>query len=300
MKRETIIAAGAALLGVVAVAITASTLEERRDPAGNGGGGGDGGQILPETEPVAPDAGGQIPYLTEILLIVVVVFAILGLYYILRNPRQTAKIVAITGLIVAVLLLIFQFLPEGMFEGQDPLEYEENVSPGPGENGEGEPGETEPQIEWSRVIAMLGIFGLLLLAVIVVATRTPSGVLTDSEIGPDTDSGNQPDDEAVAAEIGAAAGRAADRLEDSDAYENEVYRAWAEMVALLDVGEPASATPRIFAEEAISAGLEREDVTALTGLFEEVRYGDRPPTRDREETAVDLLRRIERRYARGD
>ncbi len=102
-------------------------------------------------------------------------------------------------------------------------------------------------------------------------------------------------DPGVAA-LGSIAGAAADRIENSSEAENEVYRAWAAMVDHLAVDRPEATTPGEFADAAVDAGMAREDVTALTELFEEVRYGERDPGA-RAELAVDTLRRIEERYA---
>ena len=106
-------------------------------------------------------------------------------------------------------------------------------------------------------------------------------------------------DEERRSAIGRAAGRAADRIEDSVDVENEVYRAWREMTDHLDVDRPESSTPGEFADAAVGAGMTEDDVEELTRLFEEVRYGGRDPTEDREERAVAALRRIETAYA-GD
>ncbi|WP_459191890.1 DUF4129 domain-containing protein [Halosimplex sp. J119] len=97
--------------------------------------------------------------------------------------------------------------------------------------------------------------------------------------------------------IGAAAGRAADRIEATDEFENEVYRAWAAMTDHLAVDHPESSTPAEFATAATVAGMDPDDVARLTELFEEVRYGGEAPTAEREETAVETLRRIEETYA---
>lgn len=107
-------------------------------------------------------------------------------------------------------------------------------------------------------------------------------------------------DETRPREIGRIAGETADRLAAEDVadtgVENEVYRAWVEMTRRLDVASPETSTPGEFASAAVDAGLDPADVDALTDLFEEVRYGDRPVTTDREHAAVDVLRRIERTY----
>ncbi|SNZ04973.1 protein of unknown function [Natronoarchaeum philippinense] len=102
-------------------------------------------------------------------------------------------------------------------------------------------------------------------------------------------------DDADAAAIGEAAGRAADRIEATDdGFENEVYRAWREMADGVDVGSPRTSTPAEFAAAAADAGLDPDRVEELTDLFEAVRYGDRAVTEERERRAVEALRGIER------
>lgn len=81
-------------------------------------------------------------------------------------------------------------------------------------------------------------------------------------------------------------------LEDADA-SNAVYRAWRELAA--DVPDPdrETRTPAEVASRAIENGFDRRAVRTLTDLFEEVRYGQRPPTSEREsraESALDSIR----------
>ncbi len=105
------------------------------------------------------------------------------------------------------------------------------------------------------------------------------------------------DEEERQAVIGSAAGEAADRIENEAELENEVYRAWAKMAEPLPVDQPQTSTPADFASAARDAGIEPDDVSELTTLFEEVRYGTSTPTTEREDRAVAALRRIERHYA---
>lgn len=109
---------------------------------------------------------------------------------------------------------------------------------------------------------------------------------------------DEPPDRAASA-VGDAAGRAADRLlADADAaVTNEVYRAWREMTHPLDVANPASSTPREFADAAVDAGLDADDVETLTTLFEQVRYGEEPLSETDRDRVVEVLRRIEATYA---
>ncbi|ESP88135.1 DUF4129 domain-containing protein [Candidatus Halobonum tyrrellensis] len=136
----------------------------------------------------------------------------------------------------------------------------------------------------------------VLLAVAVLGSLALLFVSTgDDDEGVADDEPEIPDPEQRAA-VGVAAGEAADRLEGDSGLENEVYRAWREMTDLLDVDRPASSTPAEFAAAAVEAGMDREDVLALTDVFEEVRYGGADPTPDREERAIDALRQIEETY----
>ncbi|TKX75735.1 DUF4129 domain-containing protein, partial [Halorubrum sp. GN11_10-6_MGM] len=119
----------------------------------------------------------------------------------------------------------------------------------------------------------------------------------DDESDADASGGDDsPDEEAPDLDaIGRTAGEAADRIESADA-DNEVYRAWRDMTDALDVDRPTSSTPAEFADAAIEAGVEEEPVTALTEVFERVRYGGEDATDDRERRAVEALRRIEERH----
>lgn len=99
--------------------------------------------------------------------------------------------------------------------------------------------------------------------------------------------------------MGRAAGAAADRIDADADLTNEVYRAWDEMRAHLDAPDPETTAPAEFAESAVAAGMDPDDVAELTGLFAEVRYGGRDPA-DRADRAVAALRRIEAAYADGD
>lgn len=96
------------------------------------------------------------------------------------------------------------------------------------------------------------------------------------------------------AEIATAAREAANRLEQVSDSENAVYRAWARMTEPLDVDHPESSTPGEFADAALAAGLDADDVDELTTLFETVRYGTTQITDEHERRAQGALRRIER------
>ncbi|MFC7194534.1 DUF4129 domain-containing protein [Halosimplex aquaticum] len=145
--------------------------------------------------------------------------------------------------------------------------------------------------------AVLGVFGVVLVGTAAVLLRASGGeTVTDVSQGSAAAEDGDPVDPR---DLAVAAGRAADRLEARNAdVDNEVYRAWWEMTSLLDVPNPDSATPGEFAEAAVAVGLREDDVTELTRLFEEVRYGERD-AESREELAVSVFRAIEDSYG-GD
>ncbi|MFC4247777.1 DUF4129 domain-containing protein [Natribaculum luteum] len=122
-------------------------------------------------------------------------------------------------------------------------------------------------------------------------------VVTRSEQSFDAVEADDDDELEVATDaIARSAGRAADRIERADVpVDNSVYRAWREMTALLNMENPQSAPPTEFARRAIDLGLDKEQVTELTNLFRDVRYGEKDAM-SREDRAIEILREIEREY----
>lgn len=97
-------------------------------------------------------------------------------------------------------------------------------------------------------------------------------------------------------QFAAAAGRAADRIEERNAdVDNSVYRAWLEMTGLLNVDSPDTYSAGEFAEEAIALGMDESHVNEITRLFNEVRYGGKDADARKDE-ALSTLRAIESSY----
>lgn len=152
---------------------------------------------------------------------------------------------------------------------------------------------TDPMVLFGAMI----LIGLVAFAFVLMTDDEEDEDVVEEEDGEEITIGHF-DEQAIAR----IAGEAADRLEaddDSD-LENAVYEAWRQMTGHLDIESPDTSTPGEFASEAIRVGMHPEDVMGLTGLFEEVRYGDRSPTADRESSAIEILRNIERTYSAGD
>jgi hypothetical protein len=183
---------------------------------------------------------------------------------------------------------------------QEP-DSESNVSLGNGTgNGSGAPaggGESavpEPSLPIVALAALAAVVALVVIAYYL----TGDDAAAEEEESPESEAEEEPavDAEDVA-EVGRLAGEAADRIEDAGDFENQVFRAWREMTRPLNVDHPRSSTPAEFAAAARAAGMSGDHVDRLTELFDEVRYGGREATPEREEEAVSLLRSIEEQYA---
>lgn len=80
--------------------------------------------------------------------------------------------------------------------------------------------------------------------------------------------------------------------DDGPRLPRSVEEAWTAMVELVPIRDRRSTTPGEYARAAIDAGLPATPVQRLTALFEETRYGDRPSTADRVQSARAALRSI--------
>jgi hypothetical protein len=80
-------------------------------------------------------------------------------------------------------------------------------------------------------------------------------------------------------------------FEDVDA-SNAVYRAWRDLAGEVEGVDLRSHTPTEVAATALERGFDRDAVETLTDCFEQVRYGGRRPTDERETTARTALERI--------
>lgn len=301
-RKEPFVRLVAAVAAIVAIALAAATVRSPLETGGSGGtGGGDGsGSGTGQPPPAEPSGSAEIPPILEYLLyIVIALLAIVVVWYLLANRREAVKLIAI-GLLVALVTAVLAY---GLMNASDLL-LSSNVTPQePGNESAGLPGDgdepgggddgssmpTSPLLVVLALLAAVFVGGVLL-------SRDSGG--TGELSKPDTVAPTAADTGAAA--VGSAAGRAADRIDEGTAADNEVYRAWQEMTTLLEVERPDSSTPREFADAAVDAGLERDHVEELTRLFEDVRYGDVETTAAMEERAVSVLRRIETEYARDE
>jgi len=84
-----------------------------------------------------------------------------------------------------------------------------------------------------------------------------------------------------------ADGQAAERL--APAPQNDVERAWVELVERAGVDRPRTRTPRDCARRAVERGFDPGHVEALRRTFEDVRYGTTQPTDEQARRARETL-----------
>jgi hypothetical protein len=305
-----------ALLCLVVVALAASTLgsttNESESGLGSLGPGGEGERVS-DGEQTSADAGqngssnsllplgGQrgpiltvcVTWLKQPTVQLGLIAGLLGLFAVLTYVRDLAEGLAFSTLVGYFGILVYYFLTSCNTRTGDGLGAESGAQspPGGGLVG-GSPDVTSPS--FSVQLLLFTVVGLFLVAAVVVLTSDHD--LTSRTVTADDEETEDPEMADLEA-IGVAAGDAADRIEYEDQFENDIYRAWAEMTEDLTVARPESSTPGEFATAAVEAGMDRDDVDRLTDLFTGVRYGDQPVTEEREAAAVETLRRIESRYA---
>jgi len=294
------VAVGLVLLAVLALGAAAATLDDTATAGGTGGSGSESGTGVGNGDrfdlggfnvsdsagaPTLPDIVGRV---LAALLLLIGAFGLYAFYKEHGIGGFVTVTVVVTG-VMLLLYLLFRALGGGMdLDGrQGLLGGREPTIPGGAPTGP----ESSAVPVADPPTMLLVLFGVVLLGAAAVVFR-----LTGDDVArfdPEEEAGATPN---VAA-VGRAAGRAADRIEADADVENAVFRAWREMTGGLDIDNPASSTPSEFAAAAVDAGMDRDDVTELTGLFEAVRYGGFDADEDRERRAVAALRRIERTYA---
>lgn len=229
--------------------------------------------------------------------VVGVVFALLGVgtlfaaVLVAREEGLTPfAAIAVLGLFAVLFLVVTDFIDLGPLP-QETREFlnasysgvgERAGASGTAEDGAGSQGTP------AAPVGSLGLLGIALAVGGVVVYRVTRGQ------GDEPPSSSIADQETEAA-VGRAAGRAADRIEDTS-LSNAVYEAWHEMTTVLDVADSETTTPAEFSAAAVAAGVDPADAEALTDLFREIRYGEAPVTPEREREARETFRRIEAAY----
>jgi len=288
--------------GLAIAAATVSTPSSSTPGSGPGESLGDSGENASAQEE-APSSGtddsgeSRLFVLLGVIVFTVGILTTLTMFVKWLTPRRAVAlaIVLVVVSIGSLLLLggLMDSLPE-MGGGQIGLGDQTDTG---GDGGAGSAATSESPQNDREVSPVL--FGIVGLAMVVLAAAVYRYSGTDIDVTTE-ETTSETDEQAAMEAVGRAAGRAADRLEADSDLENAIYRAWREMADALDVTHPRTTTPEEFAEVAIDAGMSDEDVRELTRVFEEVRYGDRQPTPERERRAQEALQRIQRTYVGGN
>ena len=313
MNRDGVLPLALAVLAIVSLALAAATLDSAVVTEGASGlGGGDSGVgterrssespgFIPPVDDSDSGAGGVPistcwPAVREPPVLAGLGLAFLGLFAaVYRSTRSTFAGAVVCGGVSVPVLLVWAALaicapPGAAGAGNDTRRGIRNWSGGRA-GGSGGLGEAGAETLSSPTV-------LLILLVAVALAVTGAALLVGRRDAGDDEPTAAPASDAPET-IGRVAGTAADRIDDDEESVdagNEVYRAWREMTASLDVESPETTTPREFQRAAVEAGMGPEDVSALTSLFESVRYGGLDPTEESEQRAVETLRRIEANY----
>ncbi|MDT3437176.1 DUF4129 domain-containing protein [Haloarcula sp. 1CSR25-25] len=241
------------------------------------------------TDQQRPEVGTQTQQSTDsghVIFATIAVLTLIALGYALRQyGRDDAVVATLTTVGLTIAAAVVGVRRSGVVE---------SISIG-GANGSAVDSVTSTPLSSESLWALGAVGSFVVVAVAGVVYLRGTG--TETWPTTDDDSDDDAGDAAVSrAELGVAAGRAADHLAVDAPSENAVYRAWREMTEVLDVPNPESSTPGEFAAVAEQAGMEPDDVATLTDLFEAVRYGDSEPTDERERRAEQALRNIERTH----
>lgn len=290
------------VVALVAVSLSAATLTTYEESSG-GRPGPEGGERPASGLSYEIGGGGGFGYL---MIGFFFLFAAASLLAFLRYPVDTIKSAAASalgGAIAVVMILAMLWAGDtssskgASQEAQNQSEYTPSPTGGSGglgpESGD-KIGEGATAFLQEPSLLVLLSLGVILVSVVAIAIM---GVEDDE---PESTGEYEPEPGGQLAEMGRIAGAAADRLDASAAVDNEVYRAWKEMTALLSLPEPTARTPGEFRRAAIEVGMAPPDVDELTELFEEVRYGGADADEGREARAQSALRRIEAAYAEPD
>ena len=288
MNRSTAGALALALVGILAVALVAATVPSTVTPdRPNGGAGGGtggtagegagqgGGATLPGWLLALVD--GLLAALRPVAALLLVVLLLYGLLYSRELISGASSRLPALALALVLLLLLAALL--SLFAASFPHLSDVFGRPNvPTSGGGGNPVTVSPS---TVLVALVVVVGVATLAWVALRRSSTPGA------EPEPSSAEE-------AAVGRAAGRAVDELSGSDPdVENAVYRAWREMTDSLRVENGAARTPGEFAQAAVDAGFDPDDVRELTRLFEDVRYGNTAATPALEERAVEVFRRIE-------
>lgn len=273
-------------VGIVGLVIAAGTLA---DPATTDeeSESGLGGSLVPSSAGEVNDAGETIDFVPpgELLAVLGGLLLILVVGAALVDREVAGWLLYTLGSIGVILLLTAVF--EKLAGRADTMPEIDSVLPN--ESNISAPGPPDDPVTTTTGMPIELIAGVLVVGIVAVVALI---ALSGDDPDPDSPEESDPSDDAAVAAVRQAAERANDRLAAGAALDNAIFRAWREMTDALEVGDPETTTPGEFAARARAAGMDPEAVDDLTGLFADVRYGDRPVTDERERRAREILETI--------
>lgn len=297
MDRRHVAAALLAALAVLALATAAASFDVLGNEGGEFGvGTGDGAGVgtagssgFSFTEQSGTNPFDLGPLASTLVFVAFLLLAAYGLLAYWRTVGLSGLASVAAGALLVALFLIVSFRQRA--DGGLPDNATENATIFAGGGGESLLAGEAPT---TAADPSLALAAMVVLGVVGAAAAFVS--FGNDDLAPATADGEEPSDADVTA-VARVAGEAADRIAAGTDVENEVYRAWETMTDHLDVEDPATSTPGEFAAAAADAGMDPDDVAALTRLFEETRYGGYEVTDDRSDRALAALRAVEAAYA---
>ena len=193
---------------------------------------------------------------------------------------------ALSTIIPAGLAYVVFFLPQVLQWMNAPMEPPStSVAPGLTEGGGSSSAEAVDTATQGMPALLLILGTLVTLAVVVLLLQN---LLSGDDDGPAVSTGGGSDDETdLSGPVHVDTGTA---MADVDAT-NDVYRAWRDLASEVDGVDLRTHTPAEVADRASERGFDQQAVRTITDLFEEVRYGQRPATSERESRARSALDR---------
>lgn len=287
METRRPVAIGILLLGVLAIAATAGMYAEQSDPS-FGSGALESGGTESGNDPVGFPPwvvsnfytillGASVVFLVVATLVVLWLKGREGLVAIGRFVGEHALGFALAIALFMVGKWALVYFSTGQFAGPVGGAPPGGAAGGAGAGGATASGETIP----TRFI-LLGIFVLLGVLMHFAFQRTGSSGTASSAGG-----GRSPPPEPVE-----ETDEPTVTIEDVPK-SNAIYRAWREMATRAVEASDRTATSSEIARLSVREGFDSEAVRTLTDLFEEVRYGDRPVTAERERKAEAALQSLD-------
>jgi hypothetical protein len=275
--------AAAAVAVIIAIFLLALGVDSLEFGSGFRVSGGESGSASGGAPAMDREAAAGYRLVVRILVFAAAAVIVVSLF-VKPLRRQLMKSAVVIALALVVLSLINPTYPDQEEEPED--EGRPGLELGFGDAGSGpvvDPdevitNEVSPLITFTVSVLLIGLGGLVIVALLRVRrSRRGRGDLGDL--------------------IADEAERTVRTLETKGvSYPDAITECYATMEKVvrdaLSLSRRPAMTPREFVSTVVAAGAPRDELMTLTELFEEVKYGDRPPDPSRAARARDALRSI--------